>query len=109
MDHNSYFFVFLAANSTQNLGNIDRATHFGVEAQITANLMEGLDLNLGLGVDHNKITDFPDPTVIGNNVPIVPNYTINAGATISPFRHTKLSTLPARRLSKARQDLVGTV
>ena len=85
IDHNSYFFVFLAANSTQNLGNIDRATHIGFEAQITANLMEGLDANLGIGVDHSKVTDFPDPTVIGNKVPIVPDYTINAGLQ---YRHS---------------------
>ena len=79
IDHNSYFFVFLVQNSTQNLGNIDRATHLGFEAQVTANLVEGLDLNFGFGSDDSKITDFPDPVVIGNKAPLVPNYTINAG------------------------------
>ena len=92
IDHNSYFFVFLAANSTQNLGNIDRATHLGFEAQITANLMEGLDLNLGVGVDHNKITDFPDPAAIGNKLPIVPNYTLNAGLQ---YRHPVTQNIDA--------------
>ena len=85
IDHNSYFFVFLAANSTQNLGNIPRATHVGMEAQATFNLTGGLDLNFGVGIDHNKITDFSDPTAIGNHVPIVPNYTVNVGMQ---YRHS---------------------
>ncbi len=84
IDHNSYFFVFLYVNSTQNLGNIDRSTHVGFDGQVTANLAPGLDLNLGLGIDHNKITDFPDPSVIGNKLPLVPKYTFNAGLQ---YRH----------------------
>jgi iron complex outermembrane receptor protein len=56
-----------------------------MEAQATFNLTGGLDLNFGVGIDHNKITDFSDPTAIGNHVPIVPNYTVNVGMQ---YRHS---------------------
>jgi len=76
----SYFFVFLAANSTQNLGNIDKARHVGFELEAAVYPLDGLRLNASLGYDNSKITDFPDPTVIGNEAPLVSRYTFNAGA-----------------------------
>jgi len=76
----SYFFVFLAANSTQNLGNIDKARHTGFELEAAVYPVEGLRLNASLGYDDSKITAFPDPAVIGNEAPLVSRYTYNMGA-----------------------------
>lgn len=77
---NSYFFVFLAENSTQNLGTVPegRLTGFELEGNIRA--AEGLDLNFGFGYTDSEIKDFQDPTVIGNKLPQVSEYTLNLGA-----------------------------
>ena len=77
---NSYFFVFLAANSTQNLGNIPESRITGFELEATARPMRGLDLNAGLGYTNSKITEFPDASVIGNELPLISRYTLNLGA-----------------------------
>ncbi|WP_213980895.1 TonB-dependent receptor [Sphingomonas sp. dw_22] len=77
---NSYFFVFLAANSTQNLGNVPEVRLKGFELEATAHPVEGLDLNAGLGVTYSDIKKFPDPTIIGNEAPLISRYTLNLGA-----------------------------
>ncbi|WP_164155293.1 TonB-dependent receptor [Sandarakinorhabdus rubra] len=76
---NSYFFVFLAANSTQNLGNVPLAQIKGFEADLTLRPMQGLDLNVGLGFTDSNIKSFPDATRIGNELPLISRYTLNAG------------------------------
>jgi iron complex outermembrane receptor protein len=77
---NSYFFVFLVANSTQNLGNIPEARISGFELEARARPVKGLEFNAALGYTDSKITEFPDPTVIGNELPLISRYTINLGA-----------------------------
>ena len=77
---NSYFFVFLAANSTQNLGNVPESRISGFELEARARPVTGLELNAAFGYTDSKITDFPDPTVIGNELPLISRYTINLGA-----------------------------
>ncbi|WP_308910286.1 TonB-dependent receptor [Pseudokordiimonas caeni] len=77
---NSYFFVFLAANSTQNLGNVPEARLTGFELEGTLRPMAGLDLNFGLGYTDSKIKDFENPAYIGNEVPVLSRYTLNLGA-----------------------------
>jgi iron complex outermembrane receptor protein len=77
---NGYFFVFLAANSTQNLGNVPEVKLKGFELEATAHPVEGLDLNAGLGVTYSDIKKFPDPTIIGNEAPLISRYTLNLGA-----------------------------
>ncbi|MDQ4087525.1 MAG: TonB-dependent receptor [Pseudomonadota bacterium] len=77
---NSYFFVFLAANSTQNLGNIPEARISGFELEATARPVRGLDLNAGFGYTDSKITEFPAAVVIGNELPLISRYTLNLGA-----------------------------
>jgi len=76
---NGYFFVYLAANSTQNLGNLN-ATYKGAEFELTARATDRLDLYAGYGYTDSKITQMADPTVIGNQAPLVSHDTINAGA-----------------------------
>lgn len=76
---NGYFFVFIAADSTQNLGNLS-ATYKGAELSLTAHPTDRLDLYAGVGFTNSRITAMADPTVIGNEAPLVSRNTINAGA-----------------------------
>lgn len=76
---NSYFFVFLAANSTQNLGNVPLAQIKGFELEASLRPMKGLDINVGLGYTDSNIKAFPDARRIGNELPLISRYTLNAG------------------------------
>lgn len=77
---NGYFFVFLAANSTQNLGNVPKTRLKGFELESAIHPARGLDLNVGLGVTYSEIKSFPDASVIGNEAPFISRYTLNVGA-----------------------------
>ena len=78
---NGYFFVYLSENSTQNLGNLN-ATYKGAEFQITAYPTEHLQLYAGYGYTGSRITKMADPTVLGNEAPLVSRDTVNAGAMV---------------------------
>lgn len=80
LSKNSYFFVFLAQSSTQNLGNIPKTRINGFELEASARLAPYFDVNAALGVTDSKIKEFPDPTVIGNEAPQISRYTLNLGA-----------------------------
>ena len=75
---NGYFFVFLPANSTQNLGNLD-ATYKGAELSLTARPTDRLDVYTSFGYTDSKITRMEDPKVVGNQAPLVSRTTFNAG------------------------------
>jgi iron complex outermembrane recepter protein len=76
---NGYFFVFLATNSTQNLGNLD-ADYQGAELEISGQVTDNLELFASAGWTDSKITDMEDPSVIGNQAPLVSEVTYNLGA-----------------------------
>jgi len=76
---NGYFFVYIAADSTQNLGNLN-ATYKGAELSVTARPTDRLNLYAGYGYTDSRITGMADPTVIGNQAPLVSKDTVNAGA-----------------------------
>jgi len=76
---NGYFFVFLAANSTQNLGNLD-ADYEGAEFDISWKATDHLELFGSYGFTDSEITDMEDPSVIGNQAPLVSEDTFNLGA-----------------------------
>ena len=76
---NGYFFVYIAADSTQNLGNLN-ATYKGAELSVTARPTDQLDLYASYGYTDSRITGMADPTVIGNQAPLVSKDTANAGA-----------------------------
>jgi iron complex outermembrane recepter protein len=76
---NGYFFVFLAANSTQNLGNLDSKLK-GYELEVNARPVDRLELHAAYGYTHSRITAMEDPTVIGNEAPLVTRDTMNLGA-----------------------------
>jgi iron complex outermembrane recepter protein len=76
---NGYFFVFIAADSTQNLGNLD-AIYKGGELSLTYRPIDRLSLYAGFGYTDSSITGMADATVVGNQAPLVSKNTINAGA-----------------------------
>jgi iron complex outermembrane receptor protein len=80
LSKNSYFFVFLAQSSTQNLGNIPETRLTGFELEATAEVLPDFDINAAIGVTDSEILEFPDASVIGNKAPQVSNYTFNLGA-----------------------------
>lgn len=75
---NGYFFVYLPANSTQNLGNLN-ATYKGAELELSAKATERLDVYASFGYTNSRITAMEDPRVIGNQAPLVSRTTFNAG------------------------------
>jgi iron complex outermembrane receptor protein len=79
---NGYFFVFLAANSTQNLGNLD-STLNGFEVEVNARPIPSLELHMAYGLTDSKITRMEDPSVKGNEAPLVTRDTFNLGATLT--------------------------
>jgi iron complex outermembrane receptor protein len=84
LSKNSYFFVFLAANSTQNLGNVPETRIKGFELEATARPLPGLEFSAAYGYTDSNIRKFPDPSVIGNEAPLISRYTLNLGAQ---YRH----------------------
>ncbi len=80
LSRNSYFFVFLADSSTQNLGNVPKTRINGFELEATARVAPHFDLNAAVGVTDSEIKAFADPTVIGNEAPQISRYTVNLGA-----------------------------
>jgi iron complex outermembrane recepter protein len=81
-DHGDYYFVFLASNSTQNLGNIDTTRFSGFDLDTTARITDDLSLNAGFGYTDSKITRFPGASgalVVGSKAPLVSDYTFNVG------------------------------
>jgi iron complex outermembrane receptor protein len=80
LSKNSYFFVFLAQSSTQNLGNIPETRINGFELEANMELLPDFDISAALGVTDSNILDFPDASVIGNEAPQISRYTFNLGA-----------------------------
>lgn len=81
---NSYFFVFLAANSTQNLGNVPRTRIDGFELEALLTPTRDLQINAALGMTWSDIKEFPDPVVIGNEAPLISRSTFNLGLQWTP-------------------------
>ena len=81
---NSYFFVFLAQNSTQNLGNVPETRIKGFELETTLRPVDEVQLSAAWGMTFSDIKDFPDPAVIGNEAPLISRSTLNLGAQWTP-------------------------
>jgi iron complex outermembrane receptor protein len=81
----SYFFLFLATSSTQNLGSLGRVDYQGFELDLSARLTDNLDLMFGYGYTDSEIKQdspfkdpgSPIPSVVGNNAPLVTEDTTN--------------------------------
>jgi iron complex outermembrane receptor protein len=76
----SYFFIFLPANSTQNLGNLKKVDYKGYEFSLNAKVTDTFNLTFGYGATDSEIKDAVDPTAIGNQAPLVTRDTTNFGA-----------------------------
>lgn len=81
---NSYFFVFLAANSTQNLGNVPKTKIQGFEIEANFRPTSDLQLNAAAGYTFSEIKEFPDASAIGNEAPLISRYTYNLGVQYTP-------------------------
>ena len=79
----SYFFVFLAANSTQNLGNLTEVEYQGLEFDLDINVAAGLDINFGVGITDSEVTDSTRASDIGDRASNVSDYTMNLGLAYS--------------------------
>jgi len=84
LSRNSYFFVFLAANSTQNLGNVPKTRIQGFELEANFRPTPDIQLNAAAGYTFSEIKEFPDATAIGNEAPLISRYTYNLGAQYTP-------------------------
>ena len=84
MSKNSYFFVFLAANSTQNLGNVPKTRIQGFELEANFRPTSDIQLNAATGFTWSEIKEFPDASAIGNEAPLISRYTLNLGAQYTP-------------------------
>jgi iron complex outermembrane receptor protein len=84
MSKNSYFFVFLAANSTQNLGNVPKTRIQGFEVEANFRPTSEIQLNAAAGYTFSEIKEFPDASAIGNEAPLISRYTFNLGAQYTP-------------------------
>src|SRR4029077_16992917 len=67
------------ANSTQNLGNLD-ADYKGAEFEISGKITDNFELFGSYGYTDSKITGMEDPSVIGNEAPLVSRNTSHLGA-----------------------------
>jgi iron complex outermembrane receptor protein len=77
----TYFFVFDPATSTQNLGNLDKVDFQGFELGLQAQVTDGLEVYLRGGYTDSEIKESQrDPNDVGNQAPLVTEYTINVGA-----------------------------
>ncbi len=83
----SYFFVFDSNTSTQNLGNLDEVEYQGFELEIQGQVNDNIDLYARGGVTDSEIKESArNPADVGNQAPLVSEYTINLGANFRfPF------------------------
>jgi iron complex outermembrane receptor protein len=105
---NSYFFVFLAANSTQNLGNVPEVRLDGFELEAQLNPHPDFQLDASLGVTWSEIKEFPNPAWEGNEAPVISRYTMNLGAQFRPDLGNGLELLARvdyRRIGKTWWDV----
>lgn len=76
---NAYFFFFDPSTSTQNLGNIDEVTYIGFEFEGNAQLTNSVSAYYGIGYVDSEIDKAADPADVGNQAPLVSEYTVNLG------------------------------
>jgi len=76
----TYFFVFDPNTSTQNLGNLGKVTFTGFELELQALVTDHLEVYARGGYTDSEIKKSDrDPNDVGNQAPLVSEYTINLG------------------------------
>ena len=86
LSKNGYFFVFLASNSTQNLGNIPKVRYTGFDADASARLTDDLSVDAGFGYTNSSVKQYYPgfDFRLGQQAPLVSKYTLNIGAQYRP-------------------------
>ena len=84
LSRNSYFFVFIAANSTQNLGNVPKVRLKGLELEARVAPADDFQIDASWGLTYSEIKAFPDPAAIGNEAPDISRSTFNVGVQWTP-------------------------
>lgn len=108
LSKNSYFFVFLAANSTQNLGNVPETRINGFEVEAHATPVPNFELNASIGLTWSDIKKFPVAAYVGNEAPLISRYTLNLGAQFTPELTADINglfRLDYRRVGKTWWDV----
>jgi iron complex outermembrane recepter protein len=78
----AYYFIFLVESSTQNLGSLDEVHYEGVELELNARASDTVDLNFAVALTDSEIeSDAQIPHVVGQEVPLTSDYTVNLGGT----------------------------
>jgi iron complex outermembrane receptor protein len=76
----AYYFIFLVASSTQNLGSLDEVDYEGLEFEWNALLTDNFSVNLAISMMDSEITaDAQIPYVVGQEAPLTSDYTFNLG------------------------------
>jgi iron complex outermembrane receptor protein len=76
----TYFFVFDPNTSTQNLGNLEEVNYTGFEVEVQALVTDNLEVYARGGYTDSDIKESSrDPNDVGNQAPLVSEYTINLG------------------------------
>jgi iron complex outermembrane receptor protein len=111
ISRNSYFFVFIAANSTQNLGNVPKVRLNGFELEARVAPSRDVQFDVSWGNTYSKIKAFPDPVVLGNEAPDISRSTLNVGAQFTPELGGGVSALlraDYRRIGRTWWDVYNT-
>jgi iron complex outermembrane receptor protein len=78
-----YFFVFDPNTSTQNLGNLEEVEYTGFEVELQSQVTDWLEVYARGGYTDSEIKESDrDPGDVGNQAPLVSEYTVNLGAQI---------------------------
>ena len=76
----AYYFIFLVASSTQNLGSLDEVEYDGLEFELNALLPDTFSLNFGLATMNSETkSDASVPNAVGQEVPLTSDHTVNVG------------------------------
>ena len=91
---NNQFTSFDVESFTLGILGINKAEITGMELEIAARPVDRLDLSFGLGVSDTKIKDYDGTGVNdGNEIPFVPDYTLNAAAQYTWLLHDDLNVI----------------
>lgn len=78
---NNQFTSFDVESFTLGILGINDAEVIGMDLEVAARPVDGLELSFGLGVSDTEIEDYDGTgTNDGNKIPFVPDYTVNASA-----------------------------
>lgn len=111
MSRKSYFFVFIATNSTQNLGNVPKVRLKGFELEARLAPSRDFQIDVSWGQTYSEIKAFPDPAAIGNEAPDISRSTVNEGAQFTPDLGGGFSGLlraDYRRIGRTWWDVYNT-